>query len=227
MTTTKHLPISLPDGNGNMHTFVPDSQGMYNLTDMWRILGLKKPKAPSQWRNEVARDLERSANLHTVNGDSGFTLATETATIAYAMWVSLPFYRMVIATFIAVRNDAVLSSFALEQLASQHRGMFEHNARKLRAADRLDKWRTMPWHLACYLCGIDYPDKARSYVWQRFGFWSVRHTPRRTEYQVTHLGERHGFECRQRGSHGTELALTRTARHWLLDHANEINEATA
>lgn len=225
--TTKHLPISLPDGNGNMHIFVPDARGMYNLTDMWRVLGLPRSKQPSRWNNETKRHLERERNFVSVNGDAGFTFATETGTIAYAMWVSTEFYSMVIATFIAVRNDAVLSSFALEQLAVQHRGMFQHNARKLRAADRLDRWRTMPWHLACYLCGIDHPDKARSYVWQRFGFWSVRHTTRRTEYQVTYLGERHGFECRNRGNYGTELALTRTARHWLLDHANEINEATA
>lgn len=112
---SKALPITLRDAKGNSHKFVPDTQGMFNLTEMHCRLGLPNSKRPAQWRTSISRDLAACANLHSLVGSE--TLGTEVATIAYAMWVSNDFYKMVVSVFIAVRSDALLSAQVYERLA--------------------------------------------------------------------------------------------------------------
>lgn len=99
--TTEALPIVIEN-----HSFVCNDQRMWNLNEIHRVLNLPDNKAPSQWRDAIAREMESSANLQKM--DKVGSLATEAGTIAYAMWVSTNFYLMVINAFIFMRNDALL-----------------------------------------------------------------------------------------------------------------------
>ncbi|EJZ56408.1 hypothetical protein I1A_000716 [Pseudomonas fluorescens R124] len=221
------LPIILIDEAGNKQVFSPDNSGMYNLTAMHRDLGLRASKSPSQWDNTIKRHLSNSGNFLSIEGKGGGTFATEAACIAYAMWVSPEFYLMVVATFIAVRNDEKLAAQAHRKLSSEYQEMFSNNCRKLKAYDRFDKLHKQGWLNACYLAGINYPRKAHDYVFEQYMFWSVRYTGNRTDYRVTQAGWNAGFDTRRRGNYGEELAVTKLARNWLLEHADEINAATS
>ena len=63
MTNTP-IPVSLMG-----QTFSANEDRMWNLNEIQKGLGLPESKAPSQWRNAVADELRRSANLQTVNAD--------------------------------------------------------------------------------------------------------------------------------------------------------------
>ena len=80
----------------------PKQDGMYDLNDIWRVFRLPEKKRPSKWTNADRRNLERSRNLRSVNGDGGTTYATIEALYAYAMWCDFEFYMVVIKTFAQV-----------------------------------------------------------------------------------------------------------------------------
>lgn len=79
---------------------------MFDLNDIWRDFDLKASQAPSQWRNKVREHLVRSGNLQTEMGGSrgtrGTTYATLDALYAYAMWVDVEFYMVVVYAFTAL-----------------------------------------------------------------------------------------------------------------------------
>ncbi|EHX10385.1 hypothetical protein ECDEC11C_3562 [Escherichia coli DEC11C] len=37
------------------HSFKSNENGMWNLTEIWKILGLPNNKLPSQWRGKVTK----------------------------------------------------------------------------------------------------------------------------------------------------------------------------
>lgn len=80
---------------------------MFDLNDVWRAFDLKASKRPSQWRTSERTNLERCADLHTVNGDNGSTYATRLALYAYAAWVSPEFYLKVFQAFSALTEGDV------------------------------------------------------------------------------------------------------------------------
>ncbi|MEE4089356.1 hypothetical protein [Pseudomonas viridiflava] len=219
------LPIKLPDAQGNLHTFLSNEEGLYNLTDIWRELGLPDRKAPSQWNNEAKRALTSSGNFQSINGRGGQTLATEKACIAYSMWVSFPFYSLVVDTFIVVRNDEKLAAATYRRLAEEHQDMFAANARKVKAYSRLDR-TLLHWRHSCYLADIHSPDLAYKYVVQNYLFWCARHQGKLTRYSLTDAGRDAGFYVVSGGNFSDGLRVTSKGRCWLMDHADEINEAT-
>ncbi|MBC1189140.1 KilA-N domain-containing protein [Kluyvera sp. SCKS090646] len=81
---------------------------MWNLNELHKALRLDENQRPSEWDNKVSRELLSSGNLRKV--DKVGTYATEQAAIAYAMWVSVPFYMTVINAFIELRNDNVIKA---------------------------------------------------------------------------------------------------------------------
>lgn len=56
------------------HSFKSNESGMWNLTEIWKILGLPNNKLPSQWRGKVpqqfldSRVIELLRRLMVVNG---------------------------------------------------------------------------------------------------------------------------------------------------------------
>lgn len=80
---------------------------MFDLNDIYRKLGLKGRKQPSDWTNKVKSKLYETGNLRSrrVEGskEGGWqTLATLKALYAYAMWVDVDFYMVVVEAFAAL-----------------------------------------------------------------------------------------------------------------------------
>lgn len=92
--------------NNTTATIVSNKDGMFDLNDIWRDFDLRASKRPSQWRGETRDQLVRCAYLHTETGGSGknrgATYATLEALYAYAMWVDVEFYMVVVEAFAAL-----------------------------------------------------------------------------------------------------------------------------
>lgn len=102
-TQAQRLPIVIEG-----HTFYPNDEGLWSLTEIAKTLGVTEP---GQWRTDIRRHLDQNANLHLAHGGANpGTWATEAGTIAYAMWVSPDFYLMVVHAFVTMRNDSILSA---------------------------------------------------------------------------------------------------------------------
>ena len=107
---------------------------MWNLNELHKALSLDENQRPSEWDNKVSRELLSSGNLRKV--DKVGTYATEQAAIAYAMWISVPFYMTVINAFIELRNDNVIKAF---NLAKQNQTI------KPISTIEFDKLRSVGW----------------------------------------------------------------------------------
>lgn len=140
---TELLPIVIEG-----QTFVANTDGMWNLNETHRELGLPDTKAPSQWRNAVADELRASANLQII--DKVGTLATEAGTIAYAMWVSTDFYLMVVHAFVAMRNSAIRDAKTKDALLAA-------NMPKATTLDLKARGAGLTWTEACRVAGIQHP----------------------------------------------------------------------
>ncbi|MFT2330023.1 KilA-N domain-containing protein [Escherichia coli] len=220
------LPIVLKDASGKMHEFKSEN-GMYNLTDIHQLLGLPKNKLPSQWRNEVSREFERNANLHSYNKRGACILATEAATIAYAMWVSIEFYMLVVNVFIAVRNDALLSAKVASKLSDEQRDFLRENSAALKEWKRLKAKTHWTFYEAAKLAELEHPHIARIYIHAFMSFYT-EHTStirgrRRTEFIVTPKGEEAGFFSTKSSDAGIQLRVAKSGLEWLISNREEIN----
>lgn len=130
--------------------FSPESTGLWNLNEIHKRLNLPESKEPSQWRTKVSTHYDRSANLQTVNGDGGGTFATEEAAIAYAMWVSIEFYSMVVRAFLTMRTQAVIEA--------------KEKARYKQAFMSKLIAQGVSWREACKNAGITNPELAKKYL---------------------------------------------------------------
>ena len=85
------------------HSFKSNESGMWNLTEIWKILGLPNNKLPSQWRGKVTKRLTDMQKMHVEKiGIESITYADKQATLKYAGWVSEDFEDMVYAAFEAI-----------------------------------------------------------------------------------------------------------------------------
>ncbi|MDX5672372.1 KilA-N domain-containing protein [Escherichia coli] len=223
------LPIVLKDILGKMHEFKPEN-GMYNLTDIHKRLGLPNNKRPGQWDNTISRYLAGCGNFHTQKGTGAATLATEKGCIAYAMWVSPIFYELVVDVFITVRNDAQLSLEVSAKLADEYQELLKQNSRILK---RLDSWASsdkLNWQKSALLCGIERPNKARESLFEK-GY--IRKVNRLhygkliTEYLPTNKGYQYGITEKYLGWSGNQMHFTASGRDWLSRMANQINDHAA
>ncbi|WP_248914710.1 KilA-N domain-containing protein [Pseudomonas moorei] len=101
--------------------FKANDSGMWDLTDIWRILKLPKGKSPAQWRTNQSKRLEAMQNLHSSNGSGSW--ATKRATLAYAAWVSEEFETMVYDAFEAILEMpeiAQLVAIKMQSLGKHH-----------------------------------------------------------------------------------------------------------
>ncbi|MGQ6291344.1 hypothetical protein ACUNF7_22480 [Serratia sp. IR-2025] len=82
------------------HSFKANESGMWNLTEIWKVLGLPNNKLPSQWRGKVTKRLTDMQKMHVEKvGIESITYADKQATLKYAGWVSEDFEDMVYAAF--------------------------------------------------------------------------------------------------------------------------------
>jgi len=95
--------------NNTTATITSNDEGMFDLNDIWRDYDLKASQSPSQWRNKAKAHFVLSGKLQTRKGQggrNGATLATLEALYAYAMWVDVEFYMVVVEAFAALtRGD--------------------------------------------------------------------------------------------------------------------------
>ncbi|MCU8462527.1 KilA-N domain-containing protein [Vibrio vulnificus] len=118
----------------------PTEGGMFCLNDIAKAGGLTDRKAnPTEWRTKVSAHLERTQNLRSLNlGRNGSkTYGTEQAAIAYAMWVSIDFYMLVVEVFCKVRNDLALSKAVGRKLQRDNHELRHEAGKTKRQADQL------------------------------------------------------------------------------------------
>lgn len=149
--TIEAVPIVIEN-----HSFVCNEQRMWNLNEIHRVLSLPDSKKPSQWRSSLRSRLEQDANLHFEHGgNERGAWATESATVAYAMWVSDDFYLMVINAFIFMRNDAVLRERVAVLQADEANAALSIAAPKADIFDgRLARGGAVPWSWVCKTLGL-------------------------------------------------------------------------
>lgn len=80
--------------------FKANDEGLWNLTEIWKVLKLADNKRPSQWDNKEAKALKHSVEISTLKvGKTSQVFGSKFATLQYAGWVSFEFSRMVYAAF--------------------------------------------------------------------------------------------------------------------------------
>lgn len=109
-----------------------NEEGMFNLNDLWHQAKLEEKKRPSQWRNDVRKMMEQTANLQSdKQGNGNTTWASEQAVYAYAMFVSPEFYMAVVEAFTALVNGNVVKAKKIAKAeVNVHRTMLMQRPRK-------------------------------------------------------------------------------------------------
>lgn len=130
------------------HTFKPNAEGLWSITEIHQTLDLPESKRPGQWDNEISNRLLSCGNFHKVDKVGSF--ADELGTIAYAMWVSTDFYLMVARAFVAVRNHAV------RELRHKD-ALLDANMPKASTLDMKARGAGLTWTEACRVAGIQQP----------------------------------------------------------------------
>lgn len=112
----------------------PNEDGMYCLNDIAKAGGLTGVKAkPSEWDNTTSRHFVKAGKILRLAKTSrnSKTYTTEAGAIAYAMWVSIDFYELVVQTFIIVRNDLTTSRAVVKALHKEKdKAIAEHDVTK-------------------------------------------------------------------------------------------------
>ena len=222
---TELLPIVIEG-----QTFKPNEDGMWSLTAIHKALGLPDNKRPGQWSNAVQAELHRCGNFNIVHGDNGGTMATEAATIAYAMWVSTDFYLMVIHAFVAMRNDSILSARMALLAAADAESRLATAVPKVDLVDRRLLGIGVPWNEACRMAGVTKPQLAKRYLVQTKAFVCLEHP---TEYRQILKPKASGFEggwfkyCSTQHGNDDGFRVTAKGLSWLQGKAMEFNTAIA
>ena len=81
--------------------FKANEDGMWNLTEIWKTLNLKRGKSPSEWRTKEAKRFSECPQKMRSSGQgvTSHILANKQVTLRYAGWVSFEFEDMVYAAF--------------------------------------------------------------------------------------------------------------------------------
>lgn len=211
--------------------FAPNAASMFDLTEMHKRLGLPDTKRPAQWRTEVSRELAKCANLHIKEGKAGYTLATESAAVAYAMWVSTEFYMLVVSAFITMRNNALASALVMRQLNDDQREALSRSARAVERITLLAHRPKLRWKDATLFCGIENPIKAKSLL-AELGFievekWRNSNGVVINQWRPTEKGLDIGIVEEWAGLMGYQFAFDYVGRKWLEQSSTYINKRTA
>lgn len=131
------------------HHFKANDSGLWNLTDIWKTLGLTRSKAPSEWKTkEAKRFASTPVKLRSERvGATQHIFADKQVTLRYAGWVSFEFEDMVYASFEAVlampEVAAVVANKMIEwgHIAEAEQLERLSNADRDYAHDQMSHWR--------------------------------------------------------------------------------------
>ncbi|CAH8185623.1 KilA-N domain-containing protein [Vibrio aestuarianus] len=124
MTNNNNITQTLSLNGVTIHS-VPETNGMFDLTDFWKAYtGKDKKKKPSQWRTKVAKHYIEMQKLHlkAYQGQGkNQTLGTQEVVIAYAMWLDLSFYSAVVSAFATIITDESLKEKVVTALVKDNK----------------------------------------------------------------------------------------------------------
>ncbi|MHC2595515.1 hypothetical protein ACVLVH_001131 [Kluyvera sp. 1366] len=85
------------------HAFRANADGMWNLTEIWKVLELTRSKEPGRWVNKESKALRDRNEISVLKvGKVSQTFGSKFATLQYAGWVSMEFAMTVYAAFEAI-----------------------------------------------------------------------------------------------------------------------------
>jgi hypothetical protein len=186
--------------------FESDSSGLLNLNDIWKGCELPNNKRPSQWRGKIRDNLQHCENLHsarvsTDNNEHSALFGDEVASVSYAMFVSVDFYRSVVEAFVALRNGEVAKAYKLAQETTN------------KVADNaFEKWLSYSdtnLRDACGMLGVK----------RTMLFMSEAKKPA----QLKSFLERGILKNRNYGDKGVAIKITPKGKHWIKDNIKLIN----
>lgn len=97
--------------------FKANDSGMWDLTDIWKVLKLPKTKGPGKWAElKEAKRLRESRKVELSHGNG--TFATKQATIRYAAWVSSEFEDVVYDAFEAILEMPEVALIVADKMRS-------------------------------------------------------------------------------------------------------------
>lgn len=146
----------------NGHHFKANESGMWNLTDIWKTLGLPNNKLPSQWRSKVTKRLTDMQKMHVEKiGIESITYADKQATLKYAGWVSDDFEDMVYAAFEAILAMPEVAAVVANKMVELGHIAEAEQLERLTNADRdyaheqMSKWRNKTTNKQRYLAVLN------------------------------------------------------------------------
>lgn len=199
--------------------FESDENGMLNLNDIHKRLQLPPQKRPSQWRDRKVVDaLKRCANMHTVNGDGGYTAGDEKATIAYAMWIDIEFYMQVLDAFIAIRKGNLEEAVLLAGSTMSKED--EYLLVKFAAM------KGLCFTKSCWYANIHHPNKLLTYL-KKNPNWKYFAENKYGRLYATDEGIEKGYTYNCYGEWDTEkvvMRFTQKGREMLRQHNQHFNK---
>jgi hypothetical protein len=229
----KLLPITI-----NGIEINPTKDGLYSLNEIHKASGSSDKKAPSEWNNNISRSLLASGNFRKVDKKGSF--GTEQAAIAYAMWVSLDFYMLVVSVFITVRHsllaqievtrhaqaqrhEAELKGFEtkIEKLTAEAQlNSIKANLKQPNLVKQLAKDPTKRITVTTLATHLGVKAKHLNIRWMEKGWLTKVDTMGSFSWKVTPLGLSKGLESHSYGD---------SSKHYVSSHlaSNCINNAAA
>ncbi|AGH32192.1 anti-repressor Ant [Vibrio phage 11895-B1] len=143
------------------NVFESDEDGLLNLNYIWKGCNLPENKRPSEWKNNVFKELQVTGNIRKLKnltqgkGDAPFHLwSTEHGAVAYAMWVSTRFYIQVINAFVDLRQGNIEQAINLAA-----NSMSDTDAHKMRDLvwENLNGMKVINQRTALQIAGIKHP----------------------------------------------------------------------
>lgn len=191
--------------------FESDEDGFLNLNIIHKALGLPTNKLPSQWRSKVRDYYEANANLHSLknpNQSKGeaayFMVATEVATIAYAMWVDIEFHTQVVEAFLNLRQGNIEEAINIAGNTMSDEDNY--------LLSKINEQKGLAWTKACWVANIYEPVTIMRYLAHKKKNWNYFAVNEHGKYYATQAGIDEGYFYNCYGSPDSSKVVMRVTK---------------
>lgn len=204
--------------------FESDEDGFLNLNEIKNRLNLPESKKPSRWDNAFSRSFVESRNLvlkeikHLGAGATKYYAGDEEATIGYAMFVSVDFYRAVIKAFVEVRRGNLEEAVLLAGSTMSKED--EYLLVKFAAM------KGLCFTKSCWYANIHHPNKLLTYL-KKNPNWKYFAENKYGRLYATDEGIEKGYTYNCYGEWDTEkvvMRFTQKGREMLRQHNQHFNK---